>query len=1158
MKQSLLLFSSAHIGDTASIADQQHRPQNMSGHNDSTSATTKRPSISAADPFAGSSMRPPRHPGVVAQPLLSPSALVGSSFAGSSTTSGGISLPSHVMMPSSSASGTSFEVTSDAVKLGLSYSAASTTTTTMTSTTIGRPSVDAHASSLNSINVAAFDSLRRFSGVNLSNRGGGDILRGDDEWAFADTRDLASVANVGGGGTGSSLAHDSAHRSSVVTVAPSVAGANSSSFEDAGTGTRAPSGERAASGDDENSTSPFNPTAHSLASHKTHHHHHHQQGGEGVGATGWGPQQHVGNSGGASGVVFVPLTSCDMITGQTPTSYSRPSTAQLQHPNLVSPLSGSVTQATIPRTPTPFGNLPATVLQAQHDGSTGGVALGGGGMLTNVYVGHLPADYRDADLKALFSHFGAIVSSKVMLHILTGKSRRFGFVKFDVNEAAQRAILALNGLVAPPRQSLYAQGSEESIQASAESSASSPADVEAPQPLVVRLSDATADYVAPSEGTRKIFVRNVPLDVQEPAILEFFSKFGRVQCISFQSDEVSGAMTSASATTAATSPSRRQSNALSTFSAADCPVVSQSPSPVAVTPALILQPTQIVYITFDTVDAATKAARETHDTLPFPSCRVPVLSKLAESYQQRQQRLHHRVHSPSFTGGSGGATGTNVLTGGGSLVLTGSFNHRRSSGGNSVAAFTNQLQQQQHQLHSPQQPLQQPPAMAAVAMWRPHLPAEGNGMSGVTSGRGPTLHFSNTSGYQQQQPSAGGTTVSFLPFPLGSGIQQQQQQPQHFQPTGPSPPQQVFVMSEGNGIRRSSLFEGQFGQLATTPTAAAGNATAMRYVNQVQPQMSAGSAAYATGMVPSVHNGFQMQQAQGSPPMMMSGSTGHAAVVFDAHGNVLQPETHPPHSFNAANPSQFITTVQPQQFNPPHAGPQPQQYFVLRDGQLLPAQQHPEAAAIHSNAPHGTFHNASCAGGQAHQPQPQHTMASAMVFQHPDSQRQPQQQAQQTSGTFFMPANVQQQQELYSYSTQNGSAPMWQGASIAGQQPSPSSIVFYSNVGQSQPQQQPMMLHHQQQQLPQQPHQQHLAYVGGNSQSLVGQQHAPVGQTLAQGSNGNFVVFNGPSCLPTTVGAAVSNHPATVFHAAQAQPNVGPSGGGVYYFMPPRNGSSSA
>ncbi len=61
-----------------------------------------------------------------------------------------------------------------------------------------------------------------------------------------------------------------------------------------------------------------------------------------------------------------------------------------------------------------------------------------------IYVGNLPWSTTDADLEALFSRVGPVLSASVITDRETGRSRGFGFV--EMNQAdGQKAIAELNG-----------------------------------------------------------------------------------------------------------------------------------------------------------------------------------------------------------------------------------------------------------------------------------------------------------------------------------------------------------------------------------------------------------------------------------------------------------------------------------------------------------------------------------------------------------------------------------------------------------------------------------------------------------------------------------------------------------------------------------------
>jgi RNA recognition motif-containing protein len=64
--------------------------------------------------------------------------------------------------------------------------------------------------------------------------------------------------------------------------------------------------------------------------------------------------------------------------------------------------------------------------------------------MTTIYVGNLPFNATEQDLRALFESHGAVESVKLINDRETGKPRGFGFVDMPQSEA-QAAIQALNG-----------------------------------------------------------------------------------------------------------------------------------------------------------------------------------------------------------------------------------------------------------------------------------------------------------------------------------------------------------------------------------------------------------------------------------------------------------------------------------------------------------------------------------------------------------------------------------------------------------------------------------------------------------------------------------------------------------------------------------------
>lgn len=62
-----------------------------------------------------------------------------------------------------------------------------------------------------------------------------------------------------------------------------------------------------------------------------------------------------------------------------------------------------------------------------------------------LYVGNIPFQAREEELKDFFSTVGEVESVKIIIDSRTGQSRGFGFVEMSSEEDARRAIADLNG-----------------------------------------------------------------------------------------------------------------------------------------------------------------------------------------------------------------------------------------------------------------------------------------------------------------------------------------------------------------------------------------------------------------------------------------------------------------------------------------------------------------------------------------------------------------------------------------------------------------------------------------------------------------------------------------------------------------------------------------
>lgn len=62
-----------------------------------------------------------------------------------------------------------------------------------------------------------------------------------------------------------------------------------------------------------------------------------------------------------------------------------------------------------------------------------------------LYVGNLPYNFKEKDLKEIFSNYSSVTSCKLITDRDTGRSKGFGFIEMDSDEEAQEAISEING-----------------------------------------------------------------------------------------------------------------------------------------------------------------------------------------------------------------------------------------------------------------------------------------------------------------------------------------------------------------------------------------------------------------------------------------------------------------------------------------------------------------------------------------------------------------------------------------------------------------------------------------------------------------------------------------------------------------------------------------
>lgn len=65
-------------------------------------------------------------------------------------------------------------------------------------------------------------------------------------------------------------------------------------------------------------------------------------------------------------------------------------------------------------------------------------------MVKTLYVGNLPWAATDETLSKAFGEYGSVMSSRIIIDRETGRSKGFGFVEVDGNDA-DKMVSALNG-----------------------------------------------------------------------------------------------------------------------------------------------------------------------------------------------------------------------------------------------------------------------------------------------------------------------------------------------------------------------------------------------------------------------------------------------------------------------------------------------------------------------------------------------------------------------------------------------------------------------------------------------------------------------------------------------------------------------------------------
>ena len=65
-------------------------------------------------------------------------------------------------------------------------------------------------------------------------------------------------------------------------------------------------------------------------------------------------------------------------------------------------------------------------------------------MAKKLFVGNLPFTMTDADLTTIFSAHGTVTAANIVIDKFSNRSKGFGFVEFESEEEAMKAMEALN------------------------------------------------------------------------------------------------------------------------------------------------------------------------------------------------------------------------------------------------------------------------------------------------------------------------------------------------------------------------------------------------------------------------------------------------------------------------------------------------------------------------------------------------------------------------------------------------------------------------------------------------------------------------------------------------------------------------------------------
>ena len=64
----------------------------------------------------------------------------------------------------------------------------------------------------------------------------------------------------------------------------------------------------------------------------------------------------------------------------------------------------------------------------------------------NIFVGSLPYNLKEDELKEIFEEYGEVTSAKIITDKFSGRSKGFGFIEMPNDSEGKQAIAQLNGV----------------------------------------------------------------------------------------------------------------------------------------------------------------------------------------------------------------------------------------------------------------------------------------------------------------------------------------------------------------------------------------------------------------------------------------------------------------------------------------------------------------------------------------------------------------------------------------------------------------------------------------------------------------------------------------------------------------------------------------